>query len=532
MDRLIALVGLRIKLEVRSLLGRRERVASVAILLPGLLLGTLMMSGLVWLGVTALTRTQPVLVLPALSAVATAVGLLWALSPLLAGMALTETHDLTRLLSFPVPFRTMLASSLVANLLEPAALAKLPVVIVACAALGGPLAFRPLVLLCGLLAFVLMLATAQMMGLFLHTLSRNRRMHDLMLFVGIGLGFVVSLFPLLLLTGGGRAASTAVRTVLVRDVFAFSPWAWGVRGAVHASRGETLAALSLALATGVALLAVVAANAVVARRLYEGALELGPPREQGRGGRRFRIPGAVGALLEKDLRLYWRDPRLKAMLLTSVLSPIVLLLLWRGAAGRPSPFFLVFLAAFSGLGALGGNAFAIERRGLALLFSFPVDRFVVLLGKNLAAMTLRFPSLVALASVAALLAPGRLLLPVLATAIIAMFMGAATDNYLSILYPTPVPDPGRNPYAAVSGSRGLTAVFVMGLLMMAALVLASPFVLLTFLPLLLEMRGLLFFSIPLALAGAAGAYLLLVGGAAQLLGRREPELLARVLAEE
>jgi hypothetical protein len=111
-------------------------------------------------------------------------------------------------------------------------------------------------------------------------------------------------------------------------------------------------------------------------------------------------------------------------------------------------------------------------------------------------------------------------------------MGAATDNYLSILYPTPVPDPGRNPYAAVSGSRGLTAVFVMGLLMMAALVLASPFVFLTFLPLLLEMRGLLFFSIPLALAGAAGAYLLLVGGAAQLLGRREPELLARVLAEE
>ena len=285
MDRLIALVGLRLKLEIRSFLGRRERVASLAVLLPGLLLGTVMMSGLAWLGVTALARAQPGLVLPALSAVATAVGLLWALSPLLAGMALTETHDLTRLLSFPVPFRTLLASSLVANLLEPAALAKLPVVVVACAALGGPLASRPLVLLCGLL------------GLRPHASHRpdggtrpprplaQPKAHDLLLFVGIGLGFVVSLFPLLLLSGGGRTtAGAAVRAVLMRDVFAFSPWAWGVRGAIHASRGETLAALSLALATCLALLAVVAANAVVARRLYEGALELGPPAGGSGGG--------------------------------------------------------------------------------------------------------------------------------------------------------------------------------------------------------------------------------------------------------
>ena len=88
-------------------------------------------------------------------------GLLWALSPLLTGLALTETHDLTRLLVFPVPFRTLLASSLLANLVEPAALAKLPVVLAFCAALSGPLAGLPIVLLCGLLAFVLMLAAAQ-----------------------------------------------------------------------------------------------------------------------------------------------------------------------------------------------------------------------------------------------------------------------------------------------------------------------------------------------------------------------------------
>ena len=140
------------------------------------------------------------------------------------------------------------------------------------------------------------------------------------------------------------------------------------------------------------------------------------------------------------------------MLLTSVLSPVLLLLLWRGAAGRPASGFLVFLAAFSGLGALGGNAFALERRGLLLLLSFPVDRFEMLVGKNLAAMALRLPSLLALAVVAAFLAePGRLL-PLMATALVTLFLGAATDNLLSILYPVPVPEPGRNPHAPLSGS--------------------------------------------------------------------------------
>ena len=136
----------------------------------------------------ALDRTEPGLLLPALSAAVTVIGLLWALAPLLSGIALTETHDLTRLLAFPVPFRTLLASSLLANLLEPAALAKLPVVLAACLALAGPPAARPLVLLLRPAAFVFMLAAAQTAGLVLHALARNRRLHDRALVVGMGSG--------------------------------------------------------------------------------------------------------------------------------------------------------------------------------------------------------------------------------------------------------------------------------------------------------------------------------------------------------
>ena len=531
MDRLIALVSLRLKLELRALLGRRERALGLLLLVPGLLLGTAVTSGIVFFGVKALARTEPALLLSGLSAAATMVGLLWALSPLLTGLALTETHDLTRLLGFPVPFSTLLLSSLLANLVEPAALAKIPVVFAFCVALSGPSPGLPIVLACGLLAFVLMLAATQTAALVLQALSRNRAAHDRALFLGIALGFLVSLLPFLVLWGG-RTFRGALRGVLALDPFAVSPWAWAVRGAVYASRGELLPALGFAAAGTVALAACVGLNAVLARRLYEGSLNLGRSRGERSKHRRFTLPGITGVAFEKDLLLYWRDPRFKAMVLTSLLSPVVLLLLWRGAAGPPPTSFLVVLAVLSGLGTLGGNAFALERRGLLLLFGFPADRFSVLLGKNLAAMALRVPSLLALAAVLAFAAPGLLLLPTAATALVAMLMGAATDNVLSILYPVPVPEPGRNPYAGVSGGRGLVAAAVTGLLMLVAAALASPFVFLAFLPVLLEQGRLFLVALPLALLGALALYLLAVGGASRLLARREPELLARVLAEE
>jgi hypothetical protein len=147
-------------------------------------------------------------------------------------------------------------------------------------------------------------------------------------------------------------------------------------------------------------------------------------------------------------------------------------------------------------------------------------------------MALRLPSLLALATVAALLAePGRLL-PLLAIAFITLFLGAATDNFLSILYPVPVPEPGRNPYAPVSGGRGLAASLLTAGLMMGTLVVALPFMFLAYLPVLLGDGRLLAVSAPLGVAGAVGLYLLLARLTATFLSRREPEVLARVLAEE
>jgi hypothetical protein len=69
------------------------------------------------------------------------------------------------------------------------------------------------------------------------------------------------------------------------------------------------------------------------------------------------------------------------------------------------------------------------------------------------------------------------------------------------------------------------------LLLGAALLLAAPFAFLAWLPLLLGRPLLWLVSLPLALAGAAAVYAMLLAGAARLFSGREPELIERILGE-
>jgi ABC-2 type transport system permease protein len=247
----------------------------------------------------------------------------------------------------------------------------------------------------------------------------------------------------------------------------------------------------------------------------------------------MRLPGALGALVEKDLRLAWRDPRLKALVFTGVIGPLVLLLLlWQGSAGPLRPGLLLPVASFTGLGALGANAFALERRGLGLLFGSPVDRLLVLVGKNVGVIALRLPALFAV-SLGTLLVAGPAFVPAIATvALVTQVLATAFDNYLSILFPVPVPAPGRDPNAPVSGTRGLGAAAMVFVAMVVTLLASAPFVFLAWLPQLLGARWLWTATLPLALAGAAAVYFMATSGAARLLERREQELVARMAGED
>jgi len=532
-DRLIALVLVRWKLELRGYLRARERGIGVALGLPFLVLlsgiGTVLAFG----ATTALVHGSPGTAVAVLSAVATGFGVFWVLSPLLTGVALAENHDVSRLVHFPVPLPVLAGSSLIANVLQPMVLAELPIALAIAVALsGGPLTFV-LAALGTLSTVAFFLAASQAGGLVLHALTRNRRLHDAALFAALGLGFATSLLPVLVLSGNLRPATGAFARAIRADVFALSPFAWGARAAVHGGRGDVPHALAWLLLQALAMAAALAVSAFLIGRIHRGELKLGP-RVVDRGGAsaRMRLPGAIGALLEKDLRVAWRDPALKASLFMGLVGPLVFFLLisQTGMLSRTGNGLLM-LAAYVGMTAFGSNAFGVERRGVALLLAFPLARWRVLLGKNLGGMIFRLPALLALTIAGTAVAP--LFVPAAVTiALAAMMVAAGADNYVSILFPSAAPAAGQSAYAGGgAGGRGLGAAFLTAGLYTGAFVLALPFIGLAVMPVWWGDVSWWWVSLPLALGGAGASYALLLGGAEALLLRREPELLERILGE-
>ncbi len=533
MSLLAALVLLRWKLDLRALLGARERLAGLLLALPFGVLAAAAGAALAWFAVRALALAHPEALLGAASLGATLVGLFWALSPLISGVAFTESHDLTRLMHFPVRPRLLVVASFVANLTQPMVLGELPVTLALALALAGR-SWRALPCVAGLLlSLVFIVAAAQAVSLLLHGVSRNRRLHDAALFAGLALSFLVSIGPFLLLAGAGRSLGALARALLGSALPSLSPFGWGARAAVHAGRGEWGAFAILSLLSLSATGSVLLLSGALAGRIYRGEVDAG--RGPTRRGRRARglLPGTLGALLEKDLRVMWREPALKAMLVIGLVGPLVFLFfLTRLQAGRPPAASLLVLASFVGLGGLGSNAFGLERRALSGLFAFPLPRWRILLAKNLAATIWRLPGLSTVALAGLLLAPAWMLPAALVVVASTLAIATGVDNFLSILFPVALPAPGRNPYGRGGvGGRGLVGIALNFAALVMVLLVSAPFVFLAWLPLLMGVPALGALSLPIGLAGALAVYAMLVAGAAGLLERREPELLERVLGE-
>jgi ABC-2 type transport system permease protein len=530
----MALVACRWRMDLRGVLGARERVFGLALLVPGVLIFSAFGSLLVFAVLGGLERTEPGLVLPVASVAATGVGFFWAASPLLSGAVLSEAADVSRLMHFPVPLSVLAVSSLVANLTQPAALAEVPILAAAALAVSGGSVIRfPAAFLGVTMTFVLILASAQVAGLLLHGLSRHRRLHDVLLFMGLGTGLLLGLAPLLLLTSGPGGMATILRALSGADVFAVSPYAWGVRAAIHAGRGQAVPAITYGLLAAVAIVGGMAAIAALVRSVQRGQIAFGGGTVPGTRPSRLGLPGTLGALVEKDIRLAWRDPGLRAVLVMGLAGPIlVLFFLSRGGPSLASGAPVLLLASFIGVSTFGSNALAMERRGISLLLGFPVDRWRILVGKNLAALVFRVPSLVTLALAALFLAPLVYVPAAMTIAFLTLLLSAGIDNYMSILFPVPAPNVAANPYGpAASRGRGLGAAFIRLALLGSALILSAPFAFLAWLPGLLGRPWLWVVTLPLGLAGSACVYAMLVAGAAVLMQRREPELLERILVE-
>ena len=273
------------------------------------------------------------------------------------------------------------------------------------------------------------------------------------------------------------------RAAVSSDVFAISPFAWGARAAVYGGRGQLGPFLAWLSLQWVAIGAAIAVSVTLIKRIYQGELKLGVSAARAATRARMWLPGATGALLEKDLRVAWRDPALKATLFMELAGPLVFYVIASktGAFSR-SGISLLVLATYVGMATFGSERVrdGAARRGPAA--GLPASPAGGSCWAEPGRDAVRIPALIALTIAGALLAP-RFLPAGLTIALSAMMVAAGADNYVSILFPVAAPEPGRSPHAAGSaGGRGLATALLCTALLVGAMLLASPFVLLAWLP--------------------------------------------------
>ncbi|ABS26253.1 hypothetical protein [Anaeromyxobacter sp. Fw109-5] len=442
-----------------------------------------------------------------------------------------DALDLRRLLVYPLPPGRVFGYGLVASL------AGDPFAVFWCLLLAGAFAgaavARPgawlLLLALVLVAFVA--ATVALVALIQEVLARllrARRARELLV-AAVYLGVALLLAwtagqpgTILRVLRGARAlrwvaypaalAEGAVRELYAGRVPAALPWLGAL---VAATVATAWAAYRLALAFA---------------RDGEG----GAPRAAATGGSGWRLPGRLGALVEKEAKYVLRHPL--ATLLALVLPPFAALVAWKvpprippeaGEIVRVLPVLGFALYAHMAAQIFWLNAFGWERGGGRVWFLAPVAAGEVLLAKNVAAYA--FSAGLFLAAAGAAIAVGGALPGWALAAAIALHAGVApwllaAGNFVSVLNPRAAANTVQrggalSPLSSLAGMlivAGAAAAF--GVPAFLAVRRGAPWLL---------VAG----WAALGLAGAV-AYRVALPFAARLLERRREALLAAVAGDQ
>jgi ABC-2 type transport system permease protein len=446
-------------------------------------------------------------------------------------LAERDALDLRRLLVYPLPPGRVWAHGLAASLVGDPFAVFWSILLLGSflgAALGRPGAWLPLLAL-AMAAFAM--ATVALVALvqeLLGRLLRRKRSRELAVaavYVGMGLG-------LALLSGVGRAGAFEVLRALGKLRWIAFPAAFATEAASRLYRHDAPGALPWLVA--LALLGVAAAW-LAFRLALASALSGGEVASVDPGtGRGWGLPGAGGALLEKEVKYLLRHPL--AGVLALVLPALSGVVAWKvapripeeaGEVIRALPLFLLVLYTHMATQPFWLNAFGFERGGVRALLLAPVRAARALAAKNAAAYLFALAVFAACAGVSVAVGgapPAWALAAALALhAGIAPWLLAA-GNLVSILNPRAAP---------VNLHRGGALSAVSGFVGMLVLSAATG---LFALPVLLSLR----LEEPWALVGAWAAlglaglvlYRWSLPRAGALLERRRESVLSAVAGDE
>ncbi len=243
------------------------------------------------------------------------------------------------------------------------------------------------------------------------------------------------------------------------------------------------------------------------------------------------------ALMQKELRYFWREPRLKARLFQRVISMLILLLLpvlnaKNGSAGNFMLSYLPFasvIVVFLLMLMFSQNILGMEQQSLYTLLLFPIDRRLLLWGKNLALLTLGLVALIVLLSMCAVEGQRVLLLPAGIIGLAGLGVTLGTGNITSTFFPRYQPKLGQRGITAVNSgqvqSGGCLNALMALVMTVTTVVMLVPVALGIALPFIVHAMWIWLATIPFSLAYSTELYIVLTNLAAKRLLATEPEIL-------
>ena len=482
--------------------------------------------------------------------VLTAVLLAWIVLPLLE-FTTNEGLDASKLVLFPLTRVELMASLLFSTLLD---IFTIGLVLVLVAVIAGWAVSVPVTLIaiiCMLVFYVQVVGISQLVLAVFMRVLQGRRFRDLSIII-IAL-FTSSCYLMQQFVFGGTRIMSLYENLQSASFSPFLKWlpsglaASSITQAIQGNWGASLANLALLFVTS--MLTLYLWQLVLQRSL--SASEVGTARARNRRRQQTAVittadrtagvslwdrllPPQITALAVKELRYFWRDPQLKAMMFQSLIYIAIFLVApllnpnpsQIGGAGYvllvTPAVVILFMLTFS------LNVLGLERQGLTTLFLFPVAPQYILWGKNLAVFALGIVELVVLITAGAFITRAwNFVFPVLIGGLAGMGVALGCGNITSVYFPqyTRQMLRGFRSTGQTSQAGCLRAIMSFSILIVSGILLI-PVALALGLPIVFHVEWVWIITMPLSLLYGIAFHQVATRMVAPRMVERAPEILA------
>lgn len=475
----------------------------------------------------------------------------WIWTPL-AGFALNDTYDISRLFSYPLTARQIYTGVILSSVLDFPVLFLLPTLLVVFIAFTKSVAAFVLILLTtGLLVFHIF-SVNQAIIMVSVSFLRSRRFRDVMMVLTPLIGMLVYLLYLWLPRYASRHDLWQFVHSSAWDVLSYLPPGIAARAIDCAARGEFVIALGLLLL----LLGITVGTVYLGARLietaYAGEFSASPHQHAAPTGvarrtptpaatsttARRHLPPVVEAIIDKEIKYLQRDPSFKTVLMNLLyMLAIYCFALFGSSSHRAYHDAVPMLWIGAGMLMLSEvrlpfNTFGIEGSAAATLFLFPGSRRQILIGKNVVMLLILATfNLVILTLICGLLRAFTTLPLLWCWTVLGSIILIAVGNPVSVRFPFPIIWRGRRVWQQSAGQGCGYGCLLYPLLTLLTIILLLPTVAALVIPLYWVGAGWLSLAIPCAFAYVFALYLLSLAISEPLLLKREVEI-ADALGQE